>query len=81
MQVKYKTYLNFIVSGRYELEEDEEHLKLVNPVPPKYGFNWWFSKPNFYFDLNNTKGTTTVFEISFLCFKCYLDNYKRLDKR
>ena len=67
MQLRDGIHLSFVMSGRYIDEEDYNDLKEANPVPPRFGFNWWFWKPVFknnFKDARYMNGLT----LSWLCF-------------
>ena len=49
-----------IIAGKCETKEEYEHLKDVNEVPPRFGFNWWFWVPKVEVMPRNS---TTIFQI------------------
>ena len=73
-------FMSIVTAGKCNMDDKEQvnHLTECNPVPPKYGYNWWFSYPEIQTNFLNNKNTTNVFMISWLYFQWYLDNNLRL---
>lgn len=71
MEIKKNVFLSFIVAGKL-LPGDYDELKEANSVPPRFGRNWWFWKPDF------TK-TNIGWSLVWLCFMITYDNHNNID--
>lgn len=67
MEISSGKHISFIVAGKCETQEDYEHLKEVNPYPPRFGRNWWTWKLIFENHFKN-KEIMNGINITWLCF-------------
>tara|TARA_R110001606_G_scaffold352622_1_gene503023 strand:- start:42 stop:305 length:264 start_codon:yes stop_codon:yes gene_type:complete len=73
-----KIGISWVKAGTLDPEdtEDYEHLVSVNEVPPKFGRNWWYTKPKLYTNLLGRDNIIAKFKLSWLCYTFQVDWWK-----